>query len=426
MALASSATTPPATWDVTDFEFWNQFSTASRFSALFQRALKEKLIICIPPDCAVAAAGGVSDHLVTWHLLQPDRRFNNRAICLANKQATVELSPGMLATTGEVWKVHTAINVVTEEHMTNSDREPVRLLMLDRSLLSEADTFVPSMKQFGSPGHCVHDAMDFLYDIDRGGQLIHRLTAELSGFRDSFESIPGFEDDLFRRVLDMCSRHTTSWMSQLSNRTFSTKRFRISVTLAIESFVHAKLYQLVFPQICQLTSADEESAKRHINAFKAKHGTVDVQLSQFGVPASMANLELTAVGRAIHSLNHCITPFDKLQCLAKIDETIAEAVPPELKHELSADVMFPMLSYCLVKWIPKDLCAHLYYLSRFMDRDIYDGTESDYRFVQFQAAVMHLTNGGILLSDSQRPSQVGSRASLRDSSAGFGAPPSGR
>ena len=255
-------------------------------------------------------------------------------------------------------------------------------------------------KTFGKEGDCVHDAMDYLFALDSDDfGLLQNLNASVDRFRNTYEEIPGYEEELFHRADTICHREIERCLEHMTacNVRLSKIKSEYSVTLAVNSFIHSRFYQIIFSAFTTLHSADEEQFNQQTGLYRNSNPQRRLQVD-FGVDQAIADhIDLSPVGQALDLLNVSTNPFDKLQCLSRAIKKIEKCVEQTSTFsgmtaaDVSADVMFPLLSMSLASYPVKLLLTHFKYTQRFLPPCTLQGTEWEYTIVTFEAAIEYLT-----------------------------------
>lgn len=413
-------------------------------NALFLDALRREFAICVPPDYALEGRPLDRDTMRA-HVLEPhgafrDRYFANNALPPKVAEAATPRSrvaaffrskrdggqspraqtprsqasggepaepvadnevervddpyPHLLCT-GPAWpEGPVRARILGEDEIKTGDGS-AHVFVLDRSIAAWADPAhaeVPPAVLFGdSAEDNVMTATDALDKLDIDGTLLTALNKELQAFRERYEPLQGYEEDLFKRVESIAKTQARRWVGSLGSNCLSMRRAQRAASLAVNSYVHGRLYQFVFPAMCAIEAS--ASAEFEVGAEAIQQSAK--RLQDFDVPEGIATrLSLGSLQPLFNRFNVATTPFDKMQ----VSSSIITAITALITHAaggnegVSADLLVPVLALSLATFPPRDMAAQVAYTERFLPREATAGADEarSYALVSFRAALEYI------------------------------------
>jgi hypothetical protein len=461
----------PTGWELEDLEAWDALmDRSSALNALFLDALRKEFAVCIPPDSALGGEP-LDEATMRMHILVPspalrdhytilgadpsaaleksksDDKFAffkrtprgppakavpsaspatpragattaNGSLVADNKVEHLDAPYPMLRVEGPAWPngPHD-IRILFQDEIRTGDGS-AKVFVLDRSLCDSpagghaAERRSPQIALFGdSPDDNVMSATDTLFSLDRTGQLMRCINSELQNFRDHYTPLRGYEDDLFARVRGIADGQAKRWVRELGTNFLSRKRSMRSTLVAVNTYVHGRLYQFVFPAVCSL----EVEASMEFECGAEAITNSGKSLADFEVPDAIAHrIDMEPLRLLLDRFNVSTTPFDKVQVASRVMDAITAMIERagQGTESVSADILVPVLAVGLARFPPRDMAAQVSYVERFLPNEALTGADEarSYALVSFRAAVEYIRR----YSDESEVTRRLSRVDLHD------------
>lgn len=430
-----------------------------------------------------------SQHLVQNSLLREickRKRFSDDA----HSKSLDSSDLGVLVTEwGPTPNQRTVARIVFEQKVINTaSKRSVTFLVLDRPLNAGAGAIPAHLRTFGFAGQSVTDAVDFLFDADSEFvndedslfSLLEKKAAaarayldetyasrldddgaesafgrEKQGARNQQSQQSQHEQDNHRQdetildrvrdyIDDIINTESDTWNMAIvpAAHPLSRRRLERSFHIAISSFVHSKVYQVVF-SLCSNPRCNPSCAEGEVNRWKEVRRKFDAVAGGDDDPVhlglapdvwdSLRNYDsilATSVQKAIDSVSAATNPFDKVQRLEKVYQSVVDPIvispppPPNttglplrglqpaaaaaaapsspsssstssssttscsapaaavvLSTRLAADSVIPLLAYYLLRSARCELLpVHIAYIRCFGNEAVLGGASSNYEY----------------------------------------------
>lgn len=419
----SGGASAAATWALEDLAAWGFLMDGDGpLNALFREALRNEWLVCLPPDCSLPSGpnGALLPPTVEtmrFHMFEPDTVFKGRFRAVANSKALVLVDEDpkrqnqlvRVRIDGDGWPNEgpSSAAVLFSEDIRTGGEGRARIAVLDRALVGVPPPHPAKFVHFGdNPDDNITHATELLFNVDRTGELMRCLNSEVQAFRDHYEPVPGYEDDLFNRVASIAETQSRRWVGALGKGFVSRAKSERAIRLAVNCYVHARLYQLAFGAMCELHEPDEAAFLEGVEAMRGS----STALADLDVPDRVArSLNLEPMRSAFDMLNVGTTPFDKLQYACNALETVSNCVrKADPRSDLAADVMVPVFAFSLAKYPPRFMTAHVAYTEQFLPDDATAGCDETraYSLVSLRAAMQVVQRFGCKSTPASGPGSV--------------------
>jgi hypothetical protein len=431
----ANANSSMATWELEDLQAWEALMRPSTaLNALFMDALRKEFAVCIPPDSALNGQP-LDEKTMRMHILVPSPVLQDHYTVLSGEPeaekgftlfkktprgatprggATPATTPPagpsppentvrkvtdpspVLICEGPAWPGGPATIAILFEDEIRTGEGTARVMVLAKSLTDNrkpnlAANAAAMVSLFGdSKDDNAMTASDTLFRLDRTGELMRCINSELQSFRDHYEPVGGYEEDLFSRVKSIAEMQARRWVHVLGSNFVSYKRSMRSTVLAVHTYVHARMYQFVFPAMCAIEA--EASAEFEVGSDTIRNA--GRTLLDFEVPAGLAQaINMVSLERLFDRFNVATTPFDKVQVACLIMDTITTLITRASSGEaVGADLLVPVLALSLALYPPRDMAAQVAYMERFLPNEALSGGDESrsYALVSFRAALEYI------------------------------------
>ena len=347
-------------------------------------------------------------------------------------------------------KQKTVARIVFEQKVINTEsKKAVTFLVLDRPLNAGPGAVPAHLRTFGFNGQSVTDAVDFLFDADAefvndNDSLFSLLEKKAATARSHLDETycAKLDHQLEEEKEDKIEDETTKQQQQEFNNSnnnardilaqvreyldetidaesetwnmaivpaahpLSRRRLERSFQIAVSSFLHAKVYQIVFG-LCSDERCNPECVVGEVARWKAVRRKFDAVAGGDDDPVHLGlapdvwdslrrhdSALAAAVQKSIDSVSAATNPFDKVQRLERVYQSVL-AVPETSTTNLNnnnnnnaskitslaADNVIPLLAYYLLRSERCDMLpVHLFYIRWFGNETVLGGASSNHEY----------------------------------------------
>ncbi|KAL4223066.1 hypothetical protein ACF0H5_016542 [Mactra antiquata] len=373
----------------------------SKFSSVYEKALKECCLFCIPQsDCLQGAV--ITDKFVDTHILKPSPFFKGQYHTIRSESQIASIDDnGEHITTLDGFPTKTAIKILNEELGYNKNYQPYKMLIiarpLDQNVLRKRHVSDGTSSGEFNMEFTVDNCKEFLKSIQDIAKAIQELDEQINKFIKNYILLKDYLDDAAQRLCEISTSVTEKSIRSMKTKgNLSNKKFRDNITAAVETCLIGSVHQKLYPTICSKCNNDDVAMVtkcRNLQGLSTHH---------LGVPKHFSCPLTSAVVELAH-LDGLITPIEKLYCMKTtidnitedINKHVRETQPLGLPEEdipcLTSDELIPILVTVIVQAKCNHIHSDIYYIDNFYWSAANRDRESlSYCLVTFKAAVQYM------------------------------------
>lgn len=376
------------------------FLTVHRqFTALFNKAVAEKALVCIP-KYSYCSNHGVTEADVKDHILLPESAEEDEeekeegSLYKTLSQKVVLIRNGRLHTQ-EGFEHQLSVQLLFEETFHSENDNSYRVLCVEHFL----NHLPVANRKDSSRAHCpttYDQCLDLLWNHSGGQKTRDHLDKMMNAFGDVYGTLEGGN---LRSVVDMANAHFTKAMQLLLKDSVvrrSVKHnpaYMDSLKVAVETYLMNAIHVRLFRVVTALM-ADEDS---EIN--KMTRNLTSLQLQDIGI-RKIFSRNIPPAKKELAGLNRFSTPMGRLFCIKRVVTALTRPLKQSGKTDdstamMTTDDFLPILIFLIIKSEIPNWMANLVYMRHFHLAKSTDDDEFGFYLASVEAALEHIKSGYI-------------------------------
>ncbi|KAK7115490.1 ankyrin repeat domain-containing protein 27-like [Littorina saxatilis] len=371
-----------------------------QFTALFNKAVAEKALVCIPKysSCTQQSIteADIKDHILfpgTDVLNGEEDEENNLYKTLSGKVVLIE--DGQVHTKPG-FEHQQSVRLLFEETFHSENDNSYRVLCIEHFINRLPATRKGSVKRDDHPS-TYSQCLDLLWNHSGGQKTRDNLDKMMTAFCDVYDSLEG---ESLRSIQDMAGAHFTKAMQLLLKDSVvrrSVKHnpaYMESLKIAVETYLTNAVHKNLFRVLTALMASEDAE----IN--KMTRNLASLQLQDLGI-RKIFSQNIPPAKKELAGLNSFSTPMGRLFCVKRVVTALTRPLKQKGKMDdnstamMTTDDFLPILIFLIIKSEIPNWMANLTYMRHFHLAKSTDDDEFGFYLASVEAALEHIKSGYI-------------------------------
>ncbi|XP_076470280.1 ankyrin repeat domain-containing protein 27-like isoform X2 [Babylonia areolata] len=379
-----------------------------QFTALFNKAVAEKALVCIPKYASCShhriTEADVKDHVLFLDTAgggEEEEEEDKSNVYMTLSQKVVLIKDGKLYTR-DGFEHQLSVPLLFEETFHSENDNSYRVLCVEHFLnhLPVAGRKDSHTHRPASYGQCLdllwNHSGEFNLELHCGQKTRDHLDKMLIAFGEVYDTLEG---ENLRSIVDMASAHFTKAMQLLLKDSVvrrSAKHnsaYMDGLKVAVETYMMNSVHTRLFRVVTALM-ANEDS---EIN--KMTRNLSSLQLQDIGI-RKIFSQNLPPAKKELAGLNRFSSPMGRLFCIKRVVTALTRPLKQSGKSDdstamMTTDDFLPILIFLIIKSEIPNWMANLVYMRHFHLAKSSDDDEFGFYLASVEAALEHIKSGYI-------------------------------
>ncbi|XP_015588610.1 ankyrin repeat domain-containing protein 27 [Cephus cinctus] len=349
---------------------------------IFQRAINEGWIVCVPRRGSIPKGALVKDDILS-HVLIPGKEqpvsyfhsLSGREVKLSNRVLTMEYDVG----------TNCSSHLLFEETFYTEDLRKYRVWCIEHPL---QQNFVDSKESISLVTN-LRDCVDLLWTEVMDKNILRELDSGIDNFQKLYIHLESETLDSQRdlvRALYTKSLRTVFKDMRIRERTTSSHHFLQILKIAVETYILHGLHKILPRSVSSCTASEDAALNKTIKNL------CELQPRDLGIRADLYDGVL-AGKLELSRLDGHFTVLGKLGCLKR-----AVGFASRGKSSVSSDDLLPVLVFLVIRAGLPNWISQLAFMKqfRFSANSNYETDEAGFLVTSLEAAVEHVKSGVLI------------------------------